>query len=188
MSEYEEMRAWLGELAAALPEAHRRVRTKRQREIEIDHRVIIKRGTDPRLTAGALMLREMNAVATRLGLTVEYVDRMKWRTALGASDHNGTIRIRDGEHGHRVEPHTAHVLVHELVHEVFHTDPVAKLPKRDELEAEGVAYLLARRYGAYAMDSPLYLATYGITGDLVDRHAHRLIASALFLATLAGRE
>lgn len=183
---YLRMSSLVAELVSAIPAARERVLRKRGREIDVDHRIPIAKSDDPRIAIGAEMRDDLALVARRLGITVQYVSKMKWRDALGLSTHTGTVQIRDG--GERSDPHVAHVLAHELVHEIFHSDPVVKMPKRDEAEAETCAYLISRIYGCYAVDSPLYLASWSISGELIERYAARSIADAQFILALTGRE
>jgi hypothetical protein len=64
-----------------------------------------------------------------------------------------------------------HEIAHELLHHVEHllTDHTYR-----ELEAESVAYVVARHFGMHGLSSPNYNALHGATADLIMEHLERI--------------
>jgi hypothetical protein len=66
-------------------------------------------------------------------------------------------------------------LIHEIAHEMLHhvknvlTDRTYR-----ELEAESVAYVVARHFGLNGLSSPNYNALHGATADLIMQHLERI--------------
>jgi hypothetical protein len=66
-------------------------------------------------------------------------------------------------------------LIHEIAHELFHhvknvlTDHTYR-----ELEAESVAYVVAKHFGLNGLSSPNYNALHGATADLILEHLERI--------------
>ena len=64
-----------------------------------------------------------------------------------------------------------HEIAHEMLHHVKHvlTDRTYR-----ELEAESVAYVVARHFGLNGLSSPNYNALHGATADLIMEHLERI--------------
>ena len=64
-----------------------------------------------------------------------------------------------------------HEIAHEMLHHVKHvlTDHTYR-----ELEAESVAYVVARHFGLNGLSSPNYNALHGATADLIMEHLERI--------------
>ncbi len=66
-------------------------------------------------------------------------------------------------------------LIHEIAHELLHhvknvlTDHTYR-----ELEAESIAYVVARHFGLNGLSSPNYNALHGATADLITQHLERI--------------
>ena len=66
-------------------------------------------------------------------------------------------------------------LIHEIAHELLHqmkdapTDSTIR-----ELEAESVAYVVAKHYGLDGLSSPNYIALHGADSDMIPGHLERI--------------
>ena len=66
-------------------------------------------------------------------------------------------------------------LIHEIAHELLHqvkdapTDSTIR-----ELEAESVAYVVAKHYGLDGLSSPNYIALHGADSDMITGHLERI--------------
>lgn len=70
-------------------------------------------------------------------------------------------------------------LIHEIAHELLHHSPDMPLDKAiRELEAESVAYVVARHFGMSELASPNYNALCGVTSDLIMNHLDRIRSTA----------
>jgi hypothetical protein len=66
-------------------------------------------------------------------------------------------------------------LIHEIAHELMHRNPDAPAERGlRELEAEAVAYVVARQFGLESDGSPNYIALHGATGDTILAHLERI--------------
>ncbi len=70
-------------------------------------------------------------------------------------------------------------LIHEIAHEVLHQGEGAPSKRTiRELEAESVAYIVAKYFGLDGLASPNYIALYGATTELIMQHLARIRATA----------
>lgn len=75
-------------------------------------------------------------------------------------------------------------LIHEIAHELLHHSEDAPLEKTiRELEAESVAYVVARHFGLSDLASPNYNALHGATSELVLHHLERIRSTAAAIIT-----
>jgi hypothetical protein len=66
-------------------------------------------------------------------------------------------------------------LIHEIAHEMLHhVEHVLTDNTYRELEAESVAYVVARHFGMNGLSSPNYNALHGATADLIMEHLERI--------------
>ena len=71
-----------------------------------------------------------------------------------------------------------HEIVHELLHQVDHSQLKSAIK---ELEAESVAYVVSKYFGLLNLNSPNYLALYGLSSEQIVSHMGRIrmVAAAL---------
>jgi N-terminal domain of anti-restriction factor ArdC len=74
-------------------------------------------------------------------------------------------------------------LIHEIAHEMLHqcaesfqTNSVVR-----ELEAEGIAYVVAKHFGLNSLASPNYIALHGVTAELIMEHLERIRTTATMI-------
>ncbi len=66
-------------------------------------------------------------------------------------------------------------LIHEIAHEMLHhVENVLSNSTIRELEAESVAYVVAKHFGLDGLSSPNYNALHGATSDLIMQHLERI--------------
>jgi hypothetical protein len=66
-------------------------------------------------------------------------------------------------------------LIHELAHELMHQDNNSyKYKTILELEAEGVAYVVAKHFGMDGLASPNYVALHGVDPEMIMAHLERI--------------
>jgi len=67
-------------------------------------------------------------------------------------------------------------LIHEIAHELLHHQVLAVPVEREvrELEAESVAYVVARHFGLEGLASPNYILLHGATKDMLYEHLERI--------------
>ena len=66
-------------------------------------------------------------------------------------------------------------LIHEITHEMLHhVEHVLSNSTIRELEAESVAYVVAKHFGLNGLSSPNYNALHGATADLIMQHLERI--------------
>jgi len=71
-------------------------------------------------------------------------------------------------------------LIHEIAHEMLHhVDCVLTNSTIRELEAESVAYVVARHFGLGGLSSPNYNALHGATSELILEHLERIRNTAV---------
>ena len=81
-------------------------------------------------------------------------------------------------------------LIHELAHELMHRDPeqpATPKPMR-ELEAEAVAYVVAKHFGLHGLASPNYIALHGATSETISSHLDRIVFEASSIIAALGRD
>ena len=80
-------------------------------------------------------------------------------------------------------------LIHEIAHELMHQND--DRPKDEtilELEAESVAYVVAKHFGLDGLSSPNYNALHGATAEMILEHMERIRKSATEIITCIGIE
>jgi hypothetical protein len=80
-------------------------------------------------------------------------------------------------------------LIHEIAHEMLHQ--VEDSPKDKtirELEAESVAYVVAKHFGLEGLSSPNYTALHGATAEMILEHMERIRKSATEIINALGNE
>jgi hypothetical protein len=75
-------------------------------------------------------------------------------------------------------------LIHEIAHEMLHhVENVLSNSTIRELEAESVAYVVARHFGLEGLSSPNYNALHGATAELIMEHLERIRNIAVEIIT-----
>lgn len=70
-------------------------------------------------------------------------------------------------------------LIHEIAHELLHHEKNALTDRTTrELEAESVAYAVAKHFGLDSLSSPNYNALHGASADLIVEHLERISTTA----------
>lgn len=69
-----------------------------------------------------------------------------------------------------------HEIAHEMLHHVSELNP--SVPANRELEAEGIAYVVAKHFGLNGLASPNYVALHGATSELIMEHLERILTTA----------
>ena len=70
-------------------------------------------------------------------------------------------------------------LIHEVSHEILHrSGDIPMDSKIRELEAESVAFCVARHFGLPSAGSPNYIALHGASADLIMKHLERIRKTA----------
>ena len=73
-------------------------------------------------------------------------------------------------------------IIHEIAHELMHQDEYHLLDKTIlELEAESVAYVVAKHFGIDGLSSPNYVALHGADSERILDHLHRIRKFALMI-------
>ena len=71
-------------------------------------------------------------------------------------------------------------LIHEIAHELMHQGENQIVDKRvRELEAESIAYVVARHFGLDGFSSPNYLALHGVDAGMLLTHLERVRQGAV---------
>ena len=78
-------------------------------------------------------------------------------------------------------------LIHEIAHELLHhVEHVLSNSTIRELEAESVAYVVAKHFGLNGLSSPNYNALHGATSDLIMQHLERIRNTAAEIINAIG--
>jgi len=72
-------------------------------------------------------------------------------------------------------------LIHEIAHELMHMEQLGKDKTILELEAEAVAYVVARHFGIKDLASPNYIALHGADAEMILAHLARIQETAAII-------
>lgn len=80
-------------------------------------------------------------------------------------------------------------LIHDIAHELLHQVKDAPTGSTiQELEAESVAYVVAKHFGLDGLSSPNYTALHGATAEMILEHMERIRKSATEIINALGNE